>query len=83
VWILVIHYDFSDNKSDESSRESGNARDLELLKNLFNEYEDCTFRDFASPLKSEIAGILSNDGILSCFNDGTYINLFTVKIRLV
>jgi hypothetical protein len=67
VWILVIHYGFSGN--DESLRRSGNAQDLVLLQNLFKEYEDCTFREIASPPSNQIAQILSNEGIVSCFGD--------------
>jgi hypothetical protein len=67
VWILVIHYAFS---SDESLKRSGNSRDLDLLQKLFEEYEDCTFREIASPQSNEIAHILSKDGIVSRFEDG-------------
>jgi hypothetical protein len=43
---------------------------MELLQKLFGEYEDCTFREIASPRSNEIAQILSKDGIVSCFETG-------------
>jgi hypothetical protein len=67
VWILVIHYAFSD---DELLKRSGNARDLELLYSLFGEYQDCIYREIASPRTNEIAQILSKDGIVSRFEEG-------------
>jgi hypothetical protein len=67
VWILVIHYAFSDGKS--GKRRSGNAQDVELLQNLFGEYQDCTFREIASPPSNDIAKILSKDGIASRFEN--------------
>jgi hypothetical protein len=66
VWILVIHYAFSE---DKLLKRSGNARDLELLQNLFGEYQDCTFREIASPPSNEITKILSKDGIVSRFEN--------------
>jgi hypothetical protein len=69
VWVLVIHYAFSDTKIGKERR-CGNARDLELLQKLFEEYEDCTFREIASPQSNEIAHILSKDGIVPRFEDG-------------
>jgi hypothetical protein len=68
VWIEVIHYDFAD--ATDGSRRPGNARDVELLQSLFREYEDCTFREIASPKSNEIAQILSKDGIVSLFGEG-------------
>ena len=67
MWILVIHYDFADGKAAE--RRAGNVRDVELLQKLFSEYEDCTFREIASPPSNEIAHILSKDGIVSRFGE--------------
>jgi hypothetical protein len=68
VWILVIHYDFAD--ATDGKRRAGNAQEVELLQKLFGEYEDCTFREIASPRSNEIAQILSKDGIVSCFETG-------------
>jgi hypothetical protein len=62
VWILVIHYAFSNSKKAEDIR-SGNARDVEMLQDLFGDYKDCTFIEIASPRRSEIAYILSKQGI--------------------
>jgi hypothetical protein len=67
VWILIIHYDFS---KSASIKRSGNARDLELLQNLFGEYHDCTFREIASPPRNDIANILSQDDLVSRFENG-------------
>jgi hypothetical protein len=68
VWILVIHYDFAD--ATDGSQRRGNTRDVHLLRDVFSEYKDCTFREIASPKTNEIAKILSKDGILSRFEKG-------------
>jgi hypothetical protein len=70
VWIQVIHYAFSDTDKKFGKRRLGNARDVKLLRDLFKEYEDCTFREIATPRSNEIANILSKDGIVSRFGEG-------------
>jgi hypothetical protein len=74
VWILAIHYDFSADEI-QSQRRPGNARDIELLQNLFKDYHDCTYKDIASPPSQEISEILSEAGIISTFTNG--INFYT------
>jgi hypothetical protein len=73
VWILVIHYAFADGKAGKPR--PGNDQDVKLLQKLFREYEDCTFREIASPQSNEIAQILSEDGIVSRF-EGTFLKYF-------
>jgi hypothetical protein len=49
---------------------------VELLKNLFGEYQDCTFREITSPKSNEITAILGKDNIATLFqgsNGGTKI----------
>lgn len=66
MWILVIHNGFS---NDVENKRTGNSQDVENLKTLFEEYQDCTFNDIESAKSTEIAAILSKEGIQPLFDD--------------
>jgi hypothetical protein len=67
VWILVIHYAFA---KDEEQKRLGNTKDLELLRNLFKDYQDCSYKEIASPESKDIAKILCKEDMVTLFNDG-------------
>ncbi|CAB3367939.1 Hypothetical predicted protein [Cloeon dipterum] len=75
VFVLVIHYNFSREGFEFSFPRSGDAEDVERLRNTFKKKRNCSFYEILSPTKDEFFELISNEEkLLQLFRGGSDLN---------